>query len=161
MARQAEANRRSVEEARATGKHPERLSAAVRPGKFDKAAFDANPQAYLDVVEPGRIYQIRDPGPGVRAIRVVGQPFVYVPEATPATLAVSVEPRAPVTFTAFGTLGAFDNGLSSITVIADREGVARVIYTPAPGGAGSVRITAGSPSTSGQGSLLVGVQPEP
>ena len=160
MARQAEANRRSVQEARDSGKFPERLSVSVRPAPFDARAWKANPQAYLDVIEPGRVYQVAEPGPSVKRMEVVGEPFVHVPEATPATLGVQVEPGAAVTFTAFGSTGAFDNTLTTISVKADRKGIARVIFTPAPGVTGSVRILAGSPSTSGQTTFLVGVKPE-
>jgi hypothetical protein len=41
---------------------PERLSAMFEPKAFNKAEFDANPKAYLDVTEPGRVFQTAQPG---------------------------------------------------------------------------------------------------
>lgn len=161
LAKQAEANRRSVEEAQSTGRFPERLSAAVRPGPFDLAAWKKSPQAYLDVVEPGRIYQLADASlPSVKPLAASGRQFAEVHEGAPATLGVRGEPGAPVTFTAFGSVGAFDNGLSSISVKADDKGVANVVFTAAPGAAGTVRILAGSPLTSGQVIFQVAVKLE-
>ncbi len=159
MIKQAEANRRSVQEAKDTGRYPERLGAHVRPPPFDLARWKANPQVYLDVVEPGRVYQTAPPGPGVKRIEPVGAWVHEVPDSTPATLEVEAEPDSPVTFTAFGA-GAFDNALGTITVRADKAGKARVLFTPAPGAPSSVRILVGSPLRAGQAVFHVGIKLE-
>ena len=65
------------------------------------------------------------------------------------TLRAVAVPGAPVTFTSFD-LGAFENQLTSITVRADAEGLARAQFTGTPGTVQDVRILAASPMTSGQ-----------
>lgn len=157
MAKQAEANQRSVREARDTGKYPERLGAHVRPAPFDLARWRADPQRYLDVVEPGRVFQTAPPGPRVKPILAPGYQVREVEPGNPATLEVHTEPDAPVTFTAFGP-GAFENGLGSITVRADKKGTALAIFVPPPDAEASVRILAASPLSSGQAVFHVGVK---
>ncbi len=56
---------KSVVEALKTGKHPERVSSLITPKPFDQAAYLADSNAYLNVVEPGRIWQVAQPGKGV------------------------------------------------------------------------------------------------
>jgi hypothetical protein len=143
-AAQAEANRRSVREARETGRFPERLTATVQPRPFDPRAYAADPQAYLDIVEPGRVWQTADGAPGVKTLAAVGPAFLDVEPGGTVVLEVTGEPFAPVTFTSFD-LGAFENGLPSITVGADAAGDARAQLTAIPGTVEAVSIVAGSP----------------
>lgn len=72
------------------------------------------------------------------------------------TLKVKVIPNAPVTFTSFDA-GAFENELTSITVMADKTGTARTSFTATGGAVGEVQILAGSPLTAGQAQFLVNV----
>lgn len=145
----ANANVRSVVEAAKTGKYPERLTAMIMPKTFDKAAFEANPQAYLDVVEPGRIWQTASGGPNVKTLDAKGPAFLDCPKHGSVTLTVLGEKFAPVTFTSLD-MGAFQNRLTSVTVRADEKGEASVVFTATPGTVEGVRIIAASPLAVGQ-----------
>lgn len=159
MAEQAEANRRSVREAIDTGRFPERLQPSVAPRPFDPAAFKAAPQAYLDVVEPGRAYQTAPAVLGTRTLDVVGDWYL---EATPGqgvVLAVQGEPLAPVSFTCRNMGGTFENGLASVTVRSDAGGHASTTFTLFPGTVDPVYILAGSPVTMGQVNFQIAPKP--
>lgn len=147
---------RSVAEASKLKKHPERLSASIRPAPFDPKAFAADPDAYLNAVVPGRVWRVAQPGPGVPAVGVVGEAYHRVPPSGAAELAVQVPPLAPATFTSFD-LGAFQNGLTSVTVRAGADGVARATFTAVDGTSGDVNILAACPLTAGQAEFLVSV----
>ncbi len=159
MKAQTEANARAVREAVKTGKFPERLSALVKPKPFDREAFDRDPQGYLDVVEPGRVFQTVRGGPGVKTLDVVGSGRIEVDQEGSVTLRVRGEALAPVTFTSFHS-GAFENGLTSITVRADGAGAAFVTYTATVGVIADVHIAAGSPMAAGQARFVVAVRPK-
>lgn len=148
----------SVVEAIETGRHPERLSALIAPAAFDEAAFRANPEAYLNVSEPGRVFQTAQPGPGVPRLAALVSRVADAEQGQPVTLRVQAVPSAPVTFTSFD-LGAFENRLTSITVRADAEGVAEAVFTGTPGTYNAVNILAASPMTAGQLKFLVNVLP--
>ncbi len=140
--------------------HAERLSVLVRPAKFSLKAFKADPQAYLDVVEPGRVFQAAQPGPGVPRLRTVSDRRQQIAQGDSATLRVVVPPGAPVTFTSFDA-GAFQNGLTSISVQADQQGLAEAKFLATPGTIADVHILAGSPVASGQIRFVVNVvQPD-
>lgn len=156
--RDANPNVRSVAEALDTGEHPERLSVLISPKPFDEAAYLADPQAYLDVVEPGRVWQVAQPGPDVARIRSLTPRLSRIEQGQTVTLRVEAIPGAPVTFTSFD-LGAFENQLTSVTVRADAEGIARANFTGTPGTYNDVNIMAGSPMTSGQVRFIVNVEP--
>jgi hypothetical protein len=153
------ANTKCVADARKDTKHPERLSPLFMPADFNKAAFDANPQAYLDVVEPGRVWQTADPGPQVTRLNTKGPWMLDVAPGGNVTLSVTGVPLAPVTFTAFDG-GMFDNQLNSMTVRADANGEAHVTFTATPGtaGSGGLKILAGSPLASDQAEFTVTVK---
>lgn len=151
-------NVKSVAEVRATGKHGERVSALITPAKFDKVAFARNPKAYLDVVEPGRVGDILQPGKDVKSIQIVGRADLKVARLGTVTLAVKVQPNAPVTFTSFD-MGAFDNKLPSITVQADGTGQASVSFTATAGTTQSARIMVGCPLTAGVAHFFVIIAP--
>ena len=143
------ANTKSVAEAKQSGQHPERLSVMFVPKAFDKAVFDANPQAYLDVVEPGRVRQTAVPGKGVIQLQAKDSPLVKMVAGGSTELAVVGVPGAPVTFAAFDG-GIFQNQLNSITVLGDENGIARVTYTATRGTIDRVRVVAGSPLASSE-----------
>ncbi len=121
----------------------------MAPKPFDPAAFAANPQAYLDVVEPGRVFQSATPGAGVPVLEPVGVASFEIPEGGSCTLTVTTAPNMPVTFTA-KDLGTFPNALTSITVQADDKGVASTVYSASGGVVAAAQVLAGSPAASGQ-----------
>jgi hypothetical protein len=153
---QAEANARSVVEAAQSGEHPERLNALVPARPFDRAAFEADPQGYLNVVEPGRVWQTADGAEGVKTLAAVGVAYKEVDPGGSVLLEVEGEAGAPVTFTSLD-MGAFENKLASITVRAGGDGVARAVFTATSGTVNMVNILAGSPLAVGQAKFVVRV----
>jgi hypothetical protein len=151
------ANTRCVAEAKKDGKHPERLSALFMPEDFNKAKFEADPQAYLDIVEPGRVWQTADPGPNVIRLNTKGTWVLSVAAGGKVDLTVTGVPLAPVTFTAFDG-GIFDNQLNSMSVRADAKGEAQVTFIAIPGTSGDVKILAGSPLASDQAEFTVSIE---
>lgn len=145
----ANANVASVAEATRTGKFPERLSPLMAPKAFDPSAFAANPQAYLDIIEPGRVFQSAAPGLDVPVLRSKATASFEIPTGGACTLAVITAPRSPVTFTALD-LGTFPNSLTSITVQADEQGEASTVYSASGGVIADAQILVGSPGASGQ-----------
>lgn len=141
-----------------SGKHPERVTSAITPAPFDRVAYEKNPQAYLSVVEPGRVWQPAQPGPGVARIKAHNGPLTVTEQNAPVTLQVEAVPHAPVTFTTLD-LGEFENRLTSITVQADNQGLAQAKFTGTPGTINDVHILAASPLTAGQVRYIVHVLP--
>jgi hypothetical protein len=146
---EASANAASIAEASRTGKFPERLSPLMAPKAFDSAAFAANPQAYLDVIEPGRVFQSAAPGAQVPVLQAKATNNFSIPVGGSCTLAVITAAKSPVTFTAFD-LGTFPNSLTSITVQANDQGEASTVYHASGGVIASAQVLAGSPGASGQ-----------
>ncbi len=147
----------SVVEALQTGKHPERLSVAIAPAPFDAVAFARNPDAYLAIVEPGRVFQCCQPGPGVAVLSSLVEDHLTVIQGGQLELAVRAVPLAPVSFTSLD-LGIFaENTLAAITVRADAEGIARVHLKAMPGTAGEVSTLVGCPLASGRLRLLISI----
>lgn len=158
VAGDANANVRSVAEAARTHSHPERLTPLIAPKPFNAAAFAANPQAYLDVVEPGRVFQSAAPGPQVPVLRVKGLGSQEIAPGATCPLTVITAPNAPVTFTTLD-LGTFPNQLTSITVLADATGEASTTYSASGGAIADVQVMAGSPLASGQVKFQVFIAP--
>ncbi len=146
----------SVKEAMRTKTHPERLSSLIIPAPFDAAAYRAGPEKYLNVVEPGRVWQAAQPGPGVKRLTSVSSEYEFIEQGQSVSLKVQAAPGAPVTFTSFD-LGAFDNQLTSQTVKADETGLAKATFIGTGGTRGEVKILAASPLSSGQVQFLVQV----
>jgi len=145
----ANPNVESVAEALRTGKHPERLTALLPANPFDREAFEKDPAAYLAVVEPGRVWQAAQPGKGVRVLRPLGGRFHMAEQGKLVELKVLAPAGAPVTFTSFDA-GAFENRLTSITVRAGKDGIARAPFKGTPGTINDIRILAASPLATGQ-----------
>ena len=124
--------------------HPERLSPDFPPKPYDRKRYDADPNAYLDVVEPGRCWQTAAPDAAVPALTAPGGIEFAIPTESDRALVVAAPAGAPVTFTSFD-MGTFANGLASITVQADAQGRAEAVYTATPGTVAGVRIVAGCP----------------
>ena len=147
---------KSVVEALETGTHPERVSSLITPAPFDPVAYQADPKKYITTVEPGRVWQSAQPGPGVPRLEARSARFVEIEQGESVTFKVHAAPGAPVTFTSFD-LGEFENRLTSMTVQADGEGNAQVRFTGTPGTINNVNILAASPVTSGQLRYVVNV----
>ena len=147
----------SVAQALQEKKHPERLSVLIQPRSFERAAFEKDPQTYLNTIEPGRVFQPAQPGAGVPRLSSHSPRLQRVVQGESVYLEVGGVSGMPVTFTSFD-LGAFDNDLNSITVRADERGRARVKFTATPGTINDIHILAASPVTSGQMRYLVNVR---
>lgn len=153
------AGKRSVLEALASGKHPERLSPLIAPAPFDKSAYDANPQAYLDVVEPGRCFQTAKAvgGDAIQLIAVGSSAPRALPGETVPLIAQGAR-NAPVTFTAFDGGLFTENGLGSVTVKGDVHGYATVHFTAPINARGHLAVLAGSPLAVGNQRFFVDLQ---
>jgi len=140
---------RAAQEARDTGRYPERLSSnIIKP--FDRAAWESDPDSYLNTSEPGRVFATAEPSHEIMAIQRIGDVGRELKRGQDVELAVRVPPGAPVSFNSFD-MGSFaGSNRTSITVRADDEGVARVRFSVSPGVASNCRILAGSPFASGQ-----------
>jgi hypothetical protein len=130
--------------------HPERLSPLIAPKPFDLAAYRRDPKAYLDIVEPGRVFQVAQPGPDVLRIQAMGPTQAAIPQGGTTVLRVHAIPGMPVSYTSFD-LGRFaENQLTAITVAADDSGIAQATFVGASGTIGEVNIIAACPVTAGQ-----------
>lgn len=147
----------SVYAALKSRENPARFSSFVQPAAFDRAAYESDPQSYLDVVEPGRVFQSAEPGPDVVRIQPVSSLFEQVTQGEQVPLVVKAQAGAPVTFTSF-KLGHFENQLTSTTIAADANGEARALFTAAKGTIDNVEVLAASPVTSGQVRFVVDVK---
>ena len=148
----------SVAEAYQTGEHPERLSPLVAPAPFDETAFRKDPQAYLNVIEPGRVYQVRKPGKGVPVLMAHEAELFHCVPMGEVRLAVQALSHAPVTFlTSNG--GIFrESKLNSVTVQADAEGVASATFYANPGATHDCPVIVGSPMCAANVTLIVRVE---
>ena len=151
---------RAAVEALKSGQNPERLNVAFKPKPFDREAFKANPKGYLGLVEPGRIWDVAEPGPGVKDLIFKEQQVFTMKPLGTIHLAVQAEPHAPVTFTSFD-FGSFQNQMTSITVQADAQGVAGADYTAVQGTTGDVDVLAASPLSAGQVNFKVTIESKP
>jgi hypothetical protein len=71
-------------------------------------------------------------------------------------LAVQAAAFAPISFHS-ENLGQWENQLSSITVVANEQGIAEANFTASGGTINEVRILSASPVTSGQAAFIVNV----
>ena len=135
----------SIIEAQRTGTFPERLTPLVAPKPFDKAAWEKDPQAYVNVVEPGRISQMStDPAAPVIAA-LDGHQLPRVPLGSSTVMRVQATPYAPVSWVTTSG-GVFTESKSgAVTVRADANGIAQVTFYATPGLTGGTSILAASP----------------
>jgi hypothetical protein len=155
VAEDANVHVRSAVEAIRNKSNPERLSVLLHGAPFDLEAYRTDPESYLNVVEPGRVFAPAQPGPDVPRISRIGPYFQKINQNEEVELAVQAVPQTPVTFTSMD-LGRFvANSLTTITVEADNEGIARAVFTAPPGTASDTNILAASPVTSGQVKFVV------
>ncbi len=137
-------------------KNPARFSSFVKATPFNAEEYTTNPQSYLGVVEPGRVFQPAQPGPEVKRITRASGRYFRINQGESVTLAVKAQPGAPVTFTSFN-LGSFENELTSVTVQAGDDGLAQAPFTATPGTIDDIRVLAASPVNSGQAEFTVNV----
>ena len=132
------------------GNHPERLNPLVAPAAFDAVAYKSNPSAYLDIAEPGRVFQrLPDSATNAPFIQPVSPFSQDVPQGGKVAVSVKAAPGYPVTFTSFDD-GAFSNGLTTMTVEADSSGLASVDFLGMPGTVLISNVLASSPMARGQ-----------
>ncbi|MBI3831839.1 MAG: hypothetical protein HY291_20120 [Planctomycetes bacterium] len=149
----------SVAEALKKKDHPERLSALLPPKPFDKAAFEAQPAAYLSVAEPGRCYQSAQPGQDVPMLSAQSPLSSRIKQGESIKLTVKTVPMAPFSATSFDG-GAFtESKLNCVTVRADKEGVASVTFVATPGTLNDCHILGAAPLSSGQVRFVIEIQP--
>jgi len=147
---------RSVLDAVKTGKHPERLTPLIAPVAFDTATFEANPQQYLDVVEPGRCFQtLKNPAPNSPYLQPAGPSLVSAQPDETVLLMVKGAPNGPVTFTAFEGGRFAENGLNSVSVRSDARGYASAHFKTPADANGRLPVLAGSPLALGNQTFLV------
>ena len=60
----------------------------MQPQPFDSAAYAADPEAYLSVVEPGRVFQSAEPGPDVTRLDPASSLYAYVTQGDQIPLVV-------------------------------------------------------------------------
>ena len=146
----------SIYEALTNDTGAERLSPFLPAAPFDADAYAQDPQKYLSVFEPSRVWQSAQPETGVPVLAPATEIFQAMKQGESIALKVVSSPGKPVTFTSFD-LGAFNNNLNSISVAADETGVASANFTATPGTIAEVKILAASPVASGNVRFTVNV----
>ena len=132
-----------------TGEHPERVSVLFAPPAFDLSAYQRDPALYLAESVPGRVFQVAQPGEQTPVLKRLSPMLHEVAQGDAITLRVRATPGMPVNWNTFDC-GAFDNGLTAISVAADERGVATVAWRSTTGVIDGVEILAASPVMSGQ-----------
>ena len=133
------------------------ISSIFLPKQFDEERYFDDPEDYISRIEPGRVFQPKQPGRNVQRIDIVGKNAFSMIRNETVSFRVRAISNAPVSFTSFD-LGTFENGLSAITVKADGDGIAEVQFKAGNGSFNQVNILAASPMTSGQAKYIVTVE---
>lgn len=129
-----------------------------KPRDFDLESYEANPETYLSRAVFARAFETTErefvteserSRQKSETLKPVGDTFFELKTGETATLKVRTAPGAPVTFSSYD-LGLFENNLNTITVPANRQGVAEAEYRATPGVYDDVRIIAASPVRLGQ-----------
>jgi hypothetical protein len=134
------------------------VSAFSHPQEFDAGLYETDKQSYLAISVPGRVWQTSQPGEGVPVLSSVSRSQQRMKQGETVRLQVRSAPNSPVTFTSFD-LGAFSNGLASITVEADDTGLATTNFSAPSGTAYAVNLLAGSPMATGHVRFRINVKP--
>ena len=137
---------------------PEQLGPYHEPEKFDVEAFKADPEKYLSKHVPGRVFQSAQPAVGVPVLVHTTKRNHVIQQGESIRLSVKTLPNMPATFTSFDT-GIFDNGLTSISVAANEQGVAEANFLGAPGSIGEINVLAASPVAAEQVKFGVWITP--
>jgi hypothetical protein len=124
-------------------------SAMFEAEQFDRAAYEADPAAYLKRIRPGRVFEPAQPGADVKRIETRSPMFHHVLQGEKVVFEVAADPGMPVTFYT-PQVGEFENRLTTYSVAANTEGIARAVYLVGSGSMGIVDVLAASPVHSGQ-----------
>ena len=144
------------QELRSANAPPEARSSMFLPEKFDKERYFDNPGEYVNKIRPGRAFAPSNPGPDVVPLAAVSSRLTTVLQDEKAILRVRAAEGYPVTFyTPDG--GEFGNRLKTVTVVANKDGIAEAAYTAVSGTAGIIDVVAASPLHSGQVTFSVKV----
>lgn len=136
---------------------PAAFSSFAPPSKFDLEKYRENPEEYLTKIEPSRVFAPAQPGEDVPVIRSDGKRFHRLKQGESVRLRVDAKTAgAPIAFSS-GSLGTFENKLTSITVAADDQGIAEAVFTASGGTIDLVRVLAASPMASGQVEFTIDV----
>jgi hypothetical protein len=149
----------AIADAISAGSAPSRLAPMFLPKPFVLSDYQQNPTAYLEVHEPGRVFQSAQPAPGVPVIEAASMLDHVLKQGEAVRLSVKVPADSPATFASFD-IGTFDNGLAAITVAADDSGVATASFNASPGKVGEVNILAASPVASERIHFTVFISPK-
>lgn len=141
------------------GKDPARLDRYGQPPVFDPVSYRRDPLEYLGEYDARRIRDTAQ-DPAAPYLEIRGPRHQAVAAGGSVTYSVTTVPGMPVTALSTG-MGAFANNLSVITVAADEQGVATIVFTATPGTTGPCAITVASPVARGAQDLHAEVQPPP
>ncbi|MEK7415904.1 MAG: hypothetical protein AAB263_21590, partial [Planctomycetota bacterium] len=149
----------SILEAHRTKQFPERLTPLVAPKPFDRAAWERDPQAYVNVVEPGRVSQASEDvnAPVIAALDGHRLPRVALGSLT--VMRVQAAPYAPVSWVTTSGGVFTESKVGAVTVRADAHGVAQVTFYATPGLTGATSILAASPFCLGQAEQTITFAP--
>jgi len=123
------------------------LSPFIAPRDFNPTKYKASKKYrtdYLNTHEPGRVYQVAQPGKEVTVLQRVSNVYQEVEQGSKVTLEVKGKPGYPCTFTSMD-LGMFENGLTSITKEANSNGKVAVEFHGVPGTIANTNILCSSP----------------
>ena len=134
----------SVVKAIQSGSFPERIDHKVQPKPFDVDAFRKNPQAYIDIVEPGRAFQVTF-DPKAPKLNAIGKSWHQIQVGKTMSIAVQATPGAPVSWLSPAGGIFTESRLNAMTTIADAKGVARVTWYATPGTINQAVVVVGSP----------------
>lgn len=140
-----------------TGELAYRLTPFVPAPKFNREEYLKNPDAYLNEVVPGRVFDVLPYSEDNPRIQRASDSHQTVLQGESVILRAETEPAMPVSF--YSTrLGRFNGGLSTITVAANEDGIAEVSFETTGGMFGEAEIVATSPVRSGKLRYFVDVR---
>ncbi len=140
--------------------NPQSLSMFYNPKPFDEEAYKKDKDSYLHQIVPARVNQFLNPGKNTPIIAPNGSMDYACKPLGSVDLSVKVKSHAPVTFTTTHG-GVFKStGLSTVTVAADKNGIADVTYVASRGTLHQAYVLCASPLTSGQLKFSIYVIPK-
>ena len=138
-----------IKEIQGGNRKPEAVSTYTLAKDFDLKTYQKDPQAYVKKIRPGRVYEPAQPKEGVTRIDSESPYYRKILQGESVIFRAKVNPGAPVTFYT-PAVGEFQNRLTTQTVVADENGIAKATYKAGPGTLGVTDVMAASPVHSGQ-----------
>ena len=126
------------------------VTSRFRPEPFDRQAYTADPQAYLDQIRPARVFDPAQPADDVTPLEYMSPAFTNILQDEQVQLRVKADPGSPVAFYTPQTAWFEESLLSSVTVAANDEGIATATLKAGGGSVGLVDVMAASPVHSRQ-----------